>query len=551
MKKAVPQVAIYDTTLRDGNQALGMSLSLNDKLRIAEKLDELGMHYIEGGWPNPTNTIDTEFYTKIRKLKLKARIAAFGSTRRPGSVTSKDPFLEMLVKTGAQVATIFGKSWDLHVREVINTTLEENVAMIGDSILFLKKNMDEVFFDAEHFFDGYKANPEYAMNTLIAAQNAGADCIVLCDTNGGMLPDEILSMFRSVMAQIKTPVGVHFHNDSGCAEASSCLAVLEGAVQVQGTINGLGERCGNANLCTIIPNLQLKRGIRLVTDQQLKMLTTTSVFVTEISNITPNIRLPYVGEAAFSHKAGAHADGVRKNRQSFEHISPESVGNQRQFVVSDQAGASTILEKLATIQPGLDKTDFSVKSLLMKIKELESNGYQFEAADASFELIAREMLGQFKEPFKVLGFRVIEEQRENGEIFSEATIKIQEQDQFEHTAAEGDGPVNALDNALRKALVKLYPSLQKVKLDDFKVRVLEGTDGTAARVRVLIESSDGQSIWGTVGVSTNIIEASWLALIDSMKYKLMKDAISDKHVKIKKIKYKRTKDALIEKTRLI
>jgi 2-isopropylmalate synthase len=548
MKKAVPQVTIYDTTLRDGNQALGMSLSLSDKLRIAGKLDELGMHYIEGGWPNPTNIIDTEFYTKIKKLKLKAKIAAFGSTRRPGSLTSKDLFLEMLVKSGAQVATIFGKSWDLHVKEVINTTLEENLAMIDDSIHFLKKNMDEVFYDAEHFFDGYKANPEYAIKTLITAQDAGADCIVLCDTNGGMLPDEILSTFRSVKAQIKTPLGVHFHNDSGCAEASSCLAVLEGAVQVQGTINGLGERCGNANLCTIIPNLQLKRGIKLVTDQQLKMLTTTSVFVTEISNITPNIRLPYVGEAAFSHKAGAHADGVRKNRHSFEHVSPESVGNQRQFVISDQAGASTILEKLATIQPGLDKTDPSVKILLAKIKDLESNGYQFEAADASFELIAREVLGQFKEPFKVLGFRVIEEQRENGEIFSEATIKIQEQNQFEHTAAEGDGPVNALDNALRKALVKLYPSLQKVKLDDFKVRVLEGTDGTAAKVRVLIESSDGQSIWGTVGVSTNIIEASWLALIDSMKYKLMKDAISDKHVNLRKLNINLLKTQSLKKT---
>jgi 2-isopropylmalate synthase len=528
MKKTAPQVALYDTTLRDGNQALGMSLSLNDKLRIAEKLDELGMHYIEGGWPNPTNTIDTEFYTKVKKYKLKAKIAAFGSTRRPGSVTSKDPFLEMLVKTGAQVATIFGKSWDLHVREVINTTLEENIAMIAESVHFLKKHMDEVVYDAEHFFDGFKANPDYAMKSILAAQDGGADCIVLCDTNGGMLPDEVLSMFRNVKSQIKTPLGVHLHNDSGCAEASSCLAVLEGAVQVQGTINGLGERCGNANLCTIIPNLQLKRGFQLVTDKQLRMLTTTSVFVTEISNVTPNIRLPYVGEAAFSHKAGAHADGVRKVRQSFEHIPPESVGNQRQFVVSDQAGASTILEKLGTIQPGLDKKDPAVVKLLLKIKDLESNGYQFEAADASFELIAREILGQFKEPFKVMGFRVIEEQRENGDIFSEATIKIQERDQFEHTAAEGDGPVNALDNALRKALVKLYPSLQNVKLEDFKVRVLEGSDGTAAKVRVLIESSDGQSIWGPVGVSTNIIEASWLALIDSMKYKLMKDAIGGK-----------------------
>jgi len=531
MKMVVPQVSLYDTTLRDGNQALGMSLSLSDKLRIAEKLDELGVHYIEGGWPNPTNTIDTEFYLKVKSLRLTAKIAAFGSTRRPCCDAKNDTFLDMLIKTDAPVATIFGKSWDLHVKEVINTTLDENVNMIGDSVLFLKKRMDEVVYDAEHFFDGYKANPEYAIKTLLAAQDAGADIIVLCDTNGGMLPDELLTIFRNVKAVIKSPLGVHLHNDSGCADASSCLAVQEGAVQVQGTINGLGERCGNANLCTIIPNLQLKRGFKLISEQQLRMLTSTSLFIADVSNITLNIRLPYVGEAAFSHKAGAHADGVRKIRQSFEHIPPESVGNERQFVVSDQAGASTILEKLATIQPGLDKKDPAVKMLLMKIKDLEAQGYQFEAADGSFELIAREILGQFKEPFQVHGFRVAEEKRRNGEGFSEATIKIQEGDQFEHTAAEGDGPVNALDNALRKALVKFHPSLQKVKLNDFKVRVLDGRDGTGAKVRVLIESSDGQSVWGTIGVSENIIEAAWLALIDSMKYKLLKDAIAAKVVR--------------------
>ncbi len=528
MDKAGSKVLLYDTTLRDGNQALGISLSLNDKLRIAEKLDELGMHYIEGGWPNPTNEIDTEFYKKINKSKIRAKIAAFGSTRKPGCRATEDSFLEMLVNTGAPVATIFGKSWDLHVKEVIHTSLEENIAMIADSIQFLKKKMDEVVFDAEHFFDGYKANPEYAMKSLFAAQEAGVDFIVLCDTNGGMLPDELISIFKLVKSKITTQLGVHLHNDSGCAEASSCLAVLEGAVMVQGTMNGLGERCGNANLCTIIPNLQLKRGYKIISECQLKLLTTTSFFVTEVSNITPNVRLPYVGEASFSHKAGAHADGVRKVRQSFEHIFPELVGNKRKFVVSDQAGASTILEKLSTIHPGLDKKDPAVKKVLMKIKELESKGYQFEAADASFELIAREILGEFKEPFRVKGFRVIEEKRENGYLFSEATIKIEEEEQVEHTAAEGDGPVNALDNALRKALVKFHPSLYSVKLEDFKVRVLDGRDGTGAKVRVLIESSDGQNFWGTVGVSTNIIEASWLALIDSMKYKLMKDTIADR-----------------------
>lgn len=526
MKKE--NVYLYDTTLRDGNQALGMSLSLNDKLRIAEKLDELGMHYIEGGWPNPTNTIDTQFYVRVKKMNLKAKIAAFGSTRRPGCKIETDSFTDMLVRTEAPVATIFGKSWDLHVREVINTTLDENVEMISDSVRYLKKHMDEVIYDAEHFFDGYKANPEYAMITLLAAQDAGADTIVLCDTNGGMMPDELLEILRKVKGSLRAPIGVHLHNDSGCAEASSCLAVMEGAVQVQGTINGLGERCGNANLCTIIANLQLKRGFHLINDAQLRLLTTTSVFVNEISNVTPNIRLPYVGEAAFSHKAGAHADGVRKVRHSFEHVLPDSVGNQRHFVVSDQAGSSTIIEKLSAIHPNLDKKDPVVHKVLMKIKELESKGYQFEAANASFELIAREILGHFKEPFTVMGFRVIEEKRENGEVFSEATIKIQEGYQFEHTAAEGGGPVNALDNALRKALVKLHPSLEEVKLNDFKVRVLDGHDGTGAKVRVLIESSDGNSIWGTVGVSANVIEASWLALIDSMKYKLLKDALAVK-----------------------
>ncbi|HEX3019905.1 MAG TPA: citramalate synthase [Chitinispirillaceae bacterium] len=524
MKSNNHPVKLYDTTLRDGNQALGISLSLSDKLRIAEKLSELGIHYIEGGWPNVTNTIDTEFYKKVKSLNLKAKIAAFGSTRRPQIAASEDTFLLNLVKTGAPVATIFGKSWDLHVTKVIGTTLEENLDMINESIRFLKKHFDEVIFDAEHFFDGYKANPQYALQTLEAAQQAGADCIVLCDTNGGMLPDEILRIFEIIKNEIKLETGVHMHNDSGCADANSCIAVIAGASHIQGTFNGLGERCGNANLCTIIPNLQLKRGFDLISEQQLSMITSVSVFISEIANITPNVRLPYVGEAAFSHKAGAHADGVRKVRQSFEHVQPESVGNVRQFLVSDQAGASTILEKLSAIRPGIDKKDPDVKNLLLKIKKLEAEGYQFEAADGSFELMAGEMLDHFQEPFQVKGFRVIEEQRGDGEICSEATIKIQEGELYEHTAAEGDGPVNALDNALRKALVKFYPSLKSVRLEDFKVRVLDGRDGTEAKVRVLIESSDGMSRWGTVGVSTNIIEAAWIALIDSLKYKLMKDS---------------------------
>ena len=524
------KVDLYDTTLRDGNQALGISLSLNDKLRIAEKLDELGMNYIEGGWPNATNTIDTEFYIKIKTMKLKAKIAAFGSTRRPGNKVENDPFMLDLISTGVPVATIFGKSWDLHVEKVINTTLEENLVMINDSVRFLKKNMDEVVYDAEHFFDGYKANSEYAIKTLEAAVDGGADCICLCDTNGGLLPDEVLSIFKDVKSKIKAKLGIHLHNDSGCAEASSCLCVIEGAQHVQGTMNGLGERCGNANLCTIIPNLQIKRGFNLVTPDQLKMMRSASIYVAELANTIPNIRHPYTGEAAFSHKAGAHADGVRKVRESFEHINPEIVGNNRQFVVSDQAGGSTILEKLSKFKDGLDKKDPVVKKVLGAIKDKEAAGYQYEAADASFELLARKELGQFEEPFTVTSFRVLEWQREGGNAQSEATIhikKVNNKDgEYEHTAAEGDGPVNALDNALRKALEAFYPSIKDVKLDDYKVRVLDGKDGTDAKVRVLIESSDKTSRWGTVGVSTDVIEASWLALIDSLMYKLMKDTLT-------------------------
>jgi 2-isopropylmalate synthase len=518
-------ISLYDTTLRDGNQGLGIHLSLSDKLRITAKLDALGIHYIEGGWPNPTNAIDTAYYREVRKLKPKAKIAVFGSTRRPGARAAADPFVKMLVAAETPVITVFGKSWDMQVREVLKTSLDENLAMIDDTVSFCRKHTHEVVYDAEHFFDGYKANPAYAMTALRAANDAGADVLVLCDTNGGMLPDEFVAIFRAVKSSINARLGVHLHNDTGCADAMSCLGVLDGASMVQGTINGMGERCGNANLCTIIPNLQLKRGFRLLPPEKLPALTPTSVFLAEIANTSPDVKQPYVGEAAFAHKAGAHADAVRKVRRSFEHVTPESVGNERLFVVSHQAGTSTILEKLRNILPGVAKSDKRVKRLLGRIKDLEASGYQFEAAEGSFELIAREMLGQFAESFEVLGFRVTEEKRENGLVFSEATIKVKENDVVEHTAAEGDGPVNALDNALRKALIKFFPALAQVKLEDFKVRVLDGRDGTGAKVRVLIESSDGVSRWGTVGVSANIIEASWLALIDALKYKLMKEKL--------------------------
>jgi 2-isopropylmalate synthase len=530
--KTKKTVQIYDTTLRDGNQALGISLSVSDKLRIAGRLSDLGIHYIEGGWPNPTNTADIDFFKRVKKLRLASKIAVFGSTRRPRHTCASDPYLQMLLKSGAPVATVFGKSWDLHVKKVLAVTLEQNLDLIRDTVSYLAKRMDEVIFDAEHFFDGYRHNKKYALSTLDAAQEAGADVIVLCDTNGGTLPDEFVDIWRVVKRAVRCELGVHTHNDAGCADANSILAVSEGAVQVQGTMNGLGERCGNANLCTIIPDLQLKRGCAVLTPAALAQLTEASVFVSEVANVAPNMRQPYVGECAFTHKAGAHADGVRKAEESFEHVKPQSVGNTRQFVVSSQAGLSTILQKLSPMRPGLGKHDPLVRRLLAKIKGLESDGYQFEAADASFELIAQEMLGRFAETFEFKGFRVIEEKRGSGDVFSEATIKLKKDGVYEHTAAEGDGPVNALDNALRKALVKFYPNLREVKLEDFKVRVLDGRVGTAAKVRVLIESSDGRDRWGTVGVSTNVIEASWLALIDSLKYKLMKDGLTrTKHQK--------------------
>lgn len=518
-------LAIYDTTLRDGNQGIGIGLSLTDKLLIAEKLADFGIPYIEGGWPNPTNEIDRAFYVEAQKRKLASRIAAFGSTRRPGKRATEDEFLQLLVETGAPVATIFGKSWDLHVEQVIRCGLQENLDMIAESCAFLKARMDEVIYDAEHFFDGYKRNREYALKTLEAAQQGGADVLVLCDTNGGTLPGEFVRIFREVKELMKTPLGVHVHNDTGCAEANSILAAEEGAVQIQGTVNGIGERTGNANLITIIPAVQLKLGREVVSEAQLARLSELSFFVSEVANIVPNIRAPYVGASAFSHKAGSHVDGVRKVRESFEHIAPEKVGNARRFVLSDQAGSGTILEKLKTLKPDLDKTDPLVKKLLAKIKHMEAEGYHFEAADGSFQLIAQQMLGAFARPFEVLGFRVIEEKAADGTPLSEATIKVREGELVEHTAADGDGPVNALDAALRKALVKLYPSLSEVKLEDYKVRVLEGKEGTAAKVRVLIESSDGKDRWGTIGVSTNIIEASWLALIDSLMFKLMKDRL--------------------------
>lgn len=518
------KISIFDTTLRDGNQAVGIGFSLADKLKIAERLNEFGVDYIEGGWPNPTNQIDRDFYKEILTKNFTSKITVFGSTRRPNVKASEDSFMHSLLETGTSVATIFGKSWDLHAEKVIRCSLEENVDMIGSSVEYLKSNLDEVVYDAEHFFDGYKRNPEYALQTLKAAEQAGADVLVLCDTNGGCIPSEITTIVTKIIAATSTPVGVHLHNDSGCAVANSLTAVEAGAVHVQGTINGIGERCGNANLCSVIPGLQLKQGYRIINDEQMESLTELSKFVAEVANISHDVRLPYVGESAFAHKGGAHIDGVIKVRESFEHMNPEVVGNKRTFVVSDQAGKGTILEKLKNSHPHLDKKSPEIARVLDTIKEKEAQGYHFEAADGSFQLIVNETLGVFKQQFNVIGFRVIEEKRENDETYSEATIKIEEGGREVHVAADGDGPVNALDSALRKALSEFFPSIKDIRLDDYKVRVLEENRGTAANVRVLIETTDGTDRWGTIGVSENIIEASWLALIDSVNYKLMKDA---------------------------
>lgn len=518
------QVKLYDTTLRDGNQARGISLSLGDKLRIAKKLDELGVHYIEGGWPNPTSTTDVQFFEEIRKEKLvNSRIAAFGSTCRPKTAPKDDSIVKALVDSRAPVLTIFGKSWDLHVTEVIRTTLDENLRMIEETVAYLNKNCDEVVYDAEHFFDGYKNNPDYALKTLLAAQKGGAHSIVLCDTNGGCLPMDLGRIFAEVQKSVTTPLGIHSHNDAGCAVANAMVAVSLGAIQVQGVMNGFGERCGNANLCTIIPNLKLKMGLNVVTDEQLRKLTEISFAVSEIANILHDERQPYVGEAAFAHKGGAHIDGVLKVTRSFEHIDPALVGNTRQYVLSDQSGGSMIVDKLQALKPDVNKKDPAVQQILANVKEMEYQGYQFEAADGSFNLLMQKQLGLYKDPFRFLGFRVIEEQLENGTLFSEATIKVEANGQIEHTAAEGNGPVAALDHAIRKALSKFFPSLAAVHLVDYKVRVLDGRDGTNAKVRVLITSSDGKENWGTIGVSENIIEASWIALIDSLNYKLAKD----------------------------
>jgi 2-isopropylmalate synthase len=518
-------VLIYDTTLRDGCQAEDISFTLEDKLRITEKLDELGVDYVEGGFPG-SNPRDEEFFKAVKKLELKrTKIAAFGMTRKPSSDPSQDLSLKMVLDADTPVVTLVGKTWDLHVRDDLRISKKANLELIADSIAFMKGRVDEVIFDAEHFFDGYRSSPEYALECLEAAQQGGADWIVLCDTNGGRLPSDIIEAITRVKNTISKPLGIHCHNDGELAVANTLAAVEMGVRQVQGTINGFGERCGNLNLVSVIADLQLKMGKKCVETAQLKKLREVSHFLYELANIHPNKHQPYVGDSAFAHKGGMHVAGILKNRETYEHIDPELVGNRQRVLVSDLAGRSNIVYKAREYGIELKSDDHAVQEILRRIKDLENQGYEFEAAEASFELLIQEALGRKKKNFRLVGFRAIDEKRNEGEPpISEATIMVEVDGTMEHAAAMGNGPVNALDQALRKALTKFYPSLKEVELLDYKVRVLSSGGGTGASVRVLIESGDKKDRWGTVGVSHNVIEASWQALVDSIDYKLYKDS---------------------------
>ena len=515
---------IYDTTLRDGAQAEGVSFSKADKVRIAEMLDNFGVSYIEGGWPG-SNPRDIAFFEAMKGVKLRhAKLAAFGSTRRPNIKAEDEDNLRKLLDSEAPVVTIFGKTWLLHVHEVLKVSPGQNLEMIADSCAFLRGHGREVVFDAEHFFDGYKDDPDYALAVLKTSVEAGATTVVLCDTNGGRLPSEVANICREVISSIPSEVivGIHCHNDSELAVANSLVAVESGARHVQGTINGFGERCGNANLCSIIPALELKMGFAPLLQKSLKTIRELSAAVDEIANLKPMRRQPYCGDSAFAHKGGMHVNAVKKVSRSFEHIDPELVGNRRRILVSDLSGKDNIF--LKTAEHNLDKlAPEEVSQLLAELKEMEGEGYEFEAADASFNLLARKVLKKSESFFTLDGYRVIVEKRgHDSPCLAEATVKVNVKDVHEITAAEGDGPVNALDKAFRKALTRFYPEIKDVTLKDFKVRILEGDDGTAAKTRVLIESGDGKSNWGTVGVNENIIEASWEALVDSLEYALYK-----------------------------
>ncbi|MCI0706227.1 MAG: citramalate synthase [Ignavibacteriae bacterium] len=516
-------IFLYDTTLRDGTQGEDVSFSVEDKLRVARLLDDFGVHYIEGGWPG-SNPRDLEFFNRAKELKLKhAKIAAFGSTRRPKNNVAEDPNLQALIEAETPVVTIFGKTWLLHVKHALQITESENLAVIEESVAYLKSKGKEVVYDAEHFFDGFKGSREYALQTLAAAERGGADVIVLCDTNGGTMPDEVSAIVRDVKQQVNVPLGIHTHNDSEVAVANTLAAVKEGAVHVQGTINGYGERCGNANLCAIIPNLQLKLGHSCVSEEKLKKLTGLALAVSELANLAPRKHLAYVGASAFAHKGGVHVSAVMKTPETYEHIAPEVVGNQRRVLVSDLSGRSNVVYKAQELGIDLQGNTKAAQEIVEDIKLKEFNGYQYEDADGSLELLIKRRAQEWKEFFELEGFKVIiHKEAKEAYPVSEALIKVRVGNEIEHTAAEGNGPVAALDNALRKALEKFYPALKNMQLADYKVRVLDGQDGTSAKVRVLITTKNGQGAWNTVGVSTNIIEASWKALVDSVYYHLLK-----------------------------
>jgi 2-isopropylmalate synthase len=514
-------ITLYDTTLRDGTQGEGLSFSADDKLKIARKLDGLGLHYIEGGWPG-SNPKDMAFFERAQDLSLKqAIVTAFGSTRRADEAVEEDDNIRSLVAAGTQAVALFGKSWDLHVHQVLNTSLDENLCMIADSVGYLKAQGREVIYDAEHFFDGYCANPAYALRTLAAAEEAGADVLVLCDTNGGTLPSTLTAIIEEVKKTTCTPLGIHAHNDSEMAVANSLAAVQSGIVHVQGTINGYGERCGNANLCSIIPALKLKLGHDCITDEQLRTLTSLSHYVSELANLSPDAHRPYVGRSAFAHKGGTHVNALLKCEESYQHIDPQLVGNCKRVVVSELSGKSNIAYKLQEFGPNLSLTSDQTRQVLQYIKDLENQGFQFEGAEGSVELLIRRAQPGYELPFELLDFHVLVRSNYNGGMAAEATVKVQVGDQIIHTAAEGNGPVNALDVAVRKALVPFYPELADIHLIDYKVRILDGEAGTAAQTRVLIDSACGTRTWSTVGSSTNIIEASWQALADSLEYGLL------------------------------
>ncbi len=517
-------VSIYDTTLRDGSQTVGISLSIQDKLNISKILDWLKVDFIEGGWPG-SNPKDDSFFSEIRKVEIKnAKIAAFGSTRRRGYKCSEDPTLQSLVNSKAEILTIVAKTWDFQVTRALGMELDENLMLIYDSVAYLKDLGFKVFLDAEHFFDGNKANEDYSISCIEKACEAGADMIVLCDTNGGTLPLEAYKITSAVTSKIQTPVGGHFHNDTGVAVANSMYSVEGGAVSIQGTINGYGERCGNCDLTTFIPNLILKMGYDCTSSPVLHHLTEVSRFVSEIANLPHFENRPYVGDNAFAHKGGIHVSALQKDTRTYEHIDPSLTGNRRKVLISELSGKSNIEFKAKELGINFEGDINLSKKVLEKIKNLEEKGFQFEAAEGSFELIIREATGEFTPFFRFLGFRMITEMYENNKMECEATIKVEVGGQLEHTAANGNGPVEAIDNALRKALTKFYPEIAHMYLTDYKVRVLDDNSGTASSVRVLIDQSDGTDHWGTVGVSSNIIEASWMALVDGIEYLLFKNS---------------------------